>query len=362
VLDDADYTPNPGRSIRIDGEINEALEDRLRPEILELTAGSRAPITVFIDSAGGRTAVGERILGLLRATNQDGESPCRLITIALSRAKSTAADILSAGDFAIADPGSKLLYHGTRITAPEAVTADYASLLAEVLKTSNRRFAASFLDKSAQRFMFFIAAFRDTFEAHRANANHPTLTDLECFQELLCQKATPGAGAVLRQAGSAWLRRGAILTHFLDAVAKVRPCGDAADIERIMLDASIAFEYQNNKADGRSGLRTGGLRRINEHFFFLDAYFRSINGVRFAELCGRGASLALTKDELDALSTEERAEQSREYFLPFWSFFAEICEILQQSEHELTALDAFWLGLIDTVRPDLAALAAPTRL
>jgi hypothetical protein len=58
------------------------------------------------------------------------------------------------------------------------------SLLVEVLRSSTRRFVASLLDKSAQRFVFLVFTLRTTFAAHRANANDPILTDLDCFQEV----------------------------------------------------------------------------------------------------------------------------------------------------------------------------------
>ena len=32
-----------------------------------------------------------------------------------------------------------------------------------------------------------------------------------------------------------------------------------------------------------------------------------------------------------------------------WSFFVALCHALQEGENELTATDAFWLGLIDEV-------------
>ena len=66
ILSDADFTPNPDRSISIDGNFTEALLERLRPEILELTAQNREPITIYIDSEGGSPDVGQRILDLLK--------------------------------------------------------------------------------------------------------------------------------------------------------------------------------------------------------------------------------------------------------------------------------------------------------
>ncbi|MGB2679147.1 MAG: ATP-dependent Clp protease proteolytic subunit [Candidatus Acidiferrum sp.] len=354
MSDDADFTPNRDRSIRVDGAIDHRLEDRLRPQILELTAGSREPITVFIDSEGGSAAAGERILELLRSPHQDGAS-CRIITVARAKAWSAAADLLSAGDFAIAHPGSRLLYHGTRITTPQPVTADHASLLADVLKSSNRRFSASLLEKSAERFLFLLFALRATFEEHRAGAGGRTLSDLDCLQEISCRKAPPAAQKVLRQAANIWDRYHGLVTHFEEQAAIARLFGETTEIEKIMLASSISFECENNKTDPQWSLRTGGLNRINEHFFFLDEYFQGTNGACFAMLCERWAPLIIAEDGQELLSAEEKARKFRRYFPPFWSFFIALCHALQRSEHELTAMDAFWLGLIDTVRADLTA-------
>jgi ATP-dependent protease ClpP protease subunit len=347
---EADFTPNPDRAIWIDGEINKAMEKRLRPEILELTAGSRAPITVFINSRGGNLAVSHRILDLLRPTGEAGESPCRIITVAGSTAQSMAADILSAGDFAIADPGSKLLYHESRISLPQDLTADYASAVGELLKICNRSAAASFLDNLADRLLFLISAFGPEVEAHRTNANDRTLTDLECFQAVLFQKVSPTAQKVLIRASFHWNRRCGLIAHFEEELAKARLSSETADVERIMLDTATAFEYETNGTDREWSLRKRGLSNINEHFFFLDAHFRETNGVQFATLSGRWAHRILAKDDLDALSAEEKAEKFRAFFLPFWSFFVAIRRALHQAENELTAMDALFLGLIDTVQ------------
>jgi hypothetical protein len=196
--------------------------------------------------------------------------------------------------------------------------------------------------------MFLLSALRATFDAHRENANDRTLTDLDCFQEILCQRVSPSAQKVLRQAATIWIRCYGLVTRFQEEVA-ARGSSEEADIERIMLDASIAFEYENNKTDRDWSLRTGGLGRINDHFFFLEAYFQGTNGVQFAALCERWAPLIVTKDAQGVLSAEEKAETFRAYFLPFGSFFVAFCHALQQSENELTAMDAFWLGLIDTL-------------
>ncbi len=106
---DPEFTPNPDRAVWVEGQLNEALLDRLRPGILELTAQNRDPITVFINSSGGSLEVSEGILSLLRRTTQDDSRASRIITVAAPKAKSAAANLLSAGDFAIAYPECMLL-------------------------------------------------------------------------------------------------------------------------------------------------------------------------------------------------------------------------------------------------------------
>jgi ATP-dependent protease ClpP protease subunit len=197
---DADFNlnPNPARAVWLDCRLNQALLDRLEPQILALTSQSREPITIFINSPGGETAIRQRILNLL--------APCRTITVACPNAGSAAAVVLSSGDWAIVMPESKLVYHGTRIRAFDAITAERATRLAEVLKNSNDTAVASLVCKSARRFRFIVSAMRSSFEEHRANAGDPTLRDVECFTDLLHDKLSVGGQMVLLRAIVNWYR------------------------------------------------------------------------------------------------------------------------------------------------------------
>ena len=48
-----------------------------------------------------------------------------------------------------------------------------------------------------------------------------------------------------------------------------------------------------------------------------------------------------------------------DYFLQFRVFFLALCRALQEGENNITAMDAFWLGLLDTIRPDIQPLRPP---
>ncbi len=337
MLDDADFTPNPDRAIWVEGQLNEALLERLRPEILELTADNREPITVFVNSGGGSSEVSEAILRLLRRTTQDDARVSRILTVAAPKACSAAANLLSAGDFAIAYPDSRLLWHGGRWPLSDLVDAGECGLLyARTLPTFHELAAAALARNSVHRFLFIVSAERALFAQHRADAGDPTLTDPECFQAILRGKLSPDAQKVLELAIPLWAGYNGLLLHFRKKIHRGRTV-TRADLQKLMIYASIAFECESNKDnpawDGR-------LDRINDHFYFLNAYF-DIGKLR-DWVAGR------------AVPQTTEADDS----LQFRVFFLALCRALQERENKLTAMDALWLGLIDTVRADVTAPTA----
>lgn len=147
-----DFEPNPGRAIWVEGALNQSLVDRLQPEIQALTSRSTDPIAIFINSPGGSGAACDRLLSLLGGW--------RTITVATHQAESAAAILLSSGDWAIALPESKLLYHGTTIATPKPIDAAWAVSLSMALGKANREATASVVRKSARRFAFVVSALR----------------------------------------------------------------------------------------------------------------------------------------------------------------------------------------------------------
>jgi hypothetical protein len=301
----------------------------------------------------------EVILKLLRTTNQDGASSCHVITVAISRASSAAADLLSSGDYAIALPESSLLYHGVRTSMTDPVTAERATELTEALKISNDRYAMSLARKSEWRFLFRVFTLRGQFQNHRETTGDPGLSDLQCFTSILRKNLSPSAANVLDQALERWDRYNGLLQHFQKLVTKSRPSKPemrAAQIEKIMLRAIINFEVLRNRTNPNWSFREGGLARVNDDFFLLNEYFQSAYSEQFKQICERWGSFVLSdadKDELSKLVEPEKSskklEKARPYFLPFWSFFVALCHALQEGDNELTPTDAFWLGLIDEV-------------
>jgi len=64
----------------------------------------------------------------------------------------------------------------------------------------------------------------------------------------------------------------------------------------------------------------------------------------------------LSTSEKEEINKTPEAERNGKLVLkvrplldPLWSFFVALCHTLQEGENELTAADAYWLGLIDEV-------------
>jgi ATP-dependent protease ClpP protease subunit len=361
LVPDPNFRPNPNRAIYISGLIDQALVDRLTPAIMQLCANNREPISVYIDSRGGSPQSAETILRLLKATNQDNEQGCHVITVVTTRAASAAADLLSAGDYAIALPDTSILFHGVRTpTWSDLVTMEQASSIADFLKLSNDRYAMTLAKKSERRFMYLFFALQNQFPTYRTRTNKADLPPLECFIGLVREKLSQLANKILDRAWERYERYNALLSHVFALAAKTKKnpfAGSAeAEVESFMLRAIVQFELKKNRADKDWTFSGRGLVRVNDDFFLLQEYFATAFGPEFNQLCERWADLVLSEAdnaELALLQDPERSERKRAkvrpHFQPAWSFLVALCHALQEGENEISALDAFWLGLIDEV-------------
>lgn len=321
-----DFTPNPERAIWIEEKFTEALLERLRPQILELTQ-SPVPISVFLNSGGGSPDAAEEILRLLRRTTQDG-ARARVITVVMTKASSMAANFLSAGDFAIAHPDCTLLYHGGRWPLEDLVSDGEAGrLYAHTLPVFHERNAAVLAQNSVRRFLSIVSACRAIFAEHRA-AGDPALTDLECFQAILRGKLSPAGQAVLDRAIPLWRSSNGVLFHFQKKLRRGRTV-TKEHLRKLMLYSAFACECDPAAWDA-------GLAKICDQFYFLNSYFD------FGEL----------RDYVAGRESLPAGTDAEEYFLQFRFFFHAICRALQEGENYITPVDALWLGLVDTIRAD----------
>lgn len=347
------FTENPARAVYVQGYIDQALVYRLTPEIITLLNQSREPITVYIDSPGGLVTYMQALLKLLKSSDQSFSKSCRIITVVTSRAASAAADMLAAGDYALAYPESTIIYHGVRIPGDRPLTAEETSLMAQRLRAGNDSFAMELAREAEFRFIFRFISLKDEFPTVRQG--DPDMSDLDCLLALISEKLTESANDVLKKARDRYRRYHDLLLTIFRKSSRAKGYRTRAEQEAAQIKAIVDFERKGKDKDW--GFFTDGIHQLTDDFFLLHEYLWMIRSERFKQLCLEWADFLLTDEELEEINqisdekekSEKTIEKARPHLRPIWSFFVALCHVLQEGENELTATDAFWLGLIDEV-------------
>ena len=359
VQPDPDYRPNPKRAIFVHGQIDLNLVYNLAPAILRFQHESRDPITVYINSPGGITLYSEQLTQLLNATNQDNAISCRIITVASGMAASAAADLLCAGDYAIAHAETRLLFHGVRRSG-EGITVEVASNIADSLRRTNEQYAISLAAKSVRRLGFRYAWMRSEFQEFKSKTANPPTTDTECFIGMISERISQEALQVVKRAVRRNQQYEALVDHVSKSfvrLAKSKKQASKADTEAVVMKSILDFEKKRNSKESSWNFSNGGLSQAVNDFLLVNEYFAMYDAEHLKRLCDNWGMFFLDeagRQELasmtDTAQYQERLHQLVKPILrPLWLFFIATCYELQNEENVLRAEDAFWLGLIDEV-------------
>jgi hypothetical protein len=299
----------------------------------------------------------ETILRLLKLSDQDSSGPCHIITAVTTRAASAAADLLSSGDYAIAFPTSSILYHGLRQQETDPLTVEATSKLTNILRFSNDIYAMALARKIEDRFSFRYVMTRDAFGAFRTQTSAPDMTDLECFVRIVEGKLSSDAKAVWQKAKDRHERYDGLFKTILKKIKRDIPSASEVQIEADCIKAILEFELKRNKGVPSWSFKRGGIGELVDDFFLLNEYLSNYGSERLKKWCTSFGKWILPKpeaDEIEAISdekarTEKLVAKVRPLLQPLWSFFVALCHALQEGENELTATDAYWLGLVDEV-------------
>jgi ATP-dependent protease ClpP protease subunit len=348
------YRHNPNRAIYVHGRIESDLVQKLTGDILSLQNESRSPITVYIDSPGGDLSAASALWRLLTASNQNNDKPCRIITVVTTRAASAAADLLSSGDYALAHPQSAILYHGSRMYFERPLTMEFSSAVSRHLRAENDKYAMDLLRKIEDRFMLRLMFSSQHFENIRKKHPGAKMTDAECFLSLVNDKLSPEAKNVFAEAKR---RRDRYDSLINSVVKKSHKSKSKTKTEANRIKAIVDFERESNKKFKNWTFLREGLPRINDDFFLINEYLAISESERLAFMCERWGTVALSDKERlriekisdDNLRKDKLIRIVRPKLIPLWTFFVALCHVLQEGENELTAKDAFWLGLIDEI-------------
>jgi ATP-dependent protease ClpP protease subunit len=157
---------NWNRAIHIDTIIDDTLLKILTPSILKLKQENTDPITIGIDSPGGSIAAMKSLLGLLKAPDQDGNLT-KIYTVSTNRTYSAAASLLAFGDYSVAYPHSKILYHDLRYSGIEDVTPSKALRTARELERGNVEFSLDLANQVRWRLIWVYLSLKKNFTADR---------------------------------------------------------------------------------------------------------------------------------------------------------------------------------------------------
>jgi ATP-dependent protease ClpP protease subunit len=366
IKPDQNYRANPSRAIYVDGVLDDQLLSKLTPQILKLHQ-VRKPITLYIlNSPGGNVGIMQDLIRLVQLKDQDAADPCRLITVVTAKAQSAAADLLSAGDYAIALPGSTLLYHGVRtpglIPALQPLTAERTSLLAHVLRLTNDAYAMQLAQKAETRFRLRYILLRPSFK--KLKDSKPGMSDFDCFLELLPAKLSLGAKKVFKKARERYARYEPLFSKVTKKTSGNRGPERRAKQEARTIKAIVDFEIASNKNDVNWTFKDGGLTRVVEDFFLVSEYVEEEQSDRIRLWCLSLGKMSLTKEEVaeldqipdEKLRNERLIEKVQPPLKPLVMFFVALCHALQEDDNELTATDGYWLGLVDEVMGDNSLL------
>jgi ATP-dependent protease ClpP protease subunit len=361
------FRPDPERGVFLSQGIDQGVLDRLVPTILGLQAGSRRPISVYIDSLGGSLFAASSLQAVLKCSDQDGNPPCRLITIATGIAGSAAADLLMAGDYALALPHARILCHGVSRGQQGALTRESAYQLSIDLANSNEQFAIQLATNCVNRFIFRVANAYAGFPAIRLKRQNPNLPDAACFIEFVRDKVSPTLVQVLESAHERSLDNDALDVSVGNALEKEENVSEMPprEFELHLLKAILDYEENQHLTEPNWRFGREGLQKVHDKLELLLDKYGNHHSDMISTLCARWGLMFLPGEQASSISQlpnneqEERVAAAVKHLLrPLWFFFVSICRALQQDDYWMSAEEAYWLGLIDEVvgRTDLPSL------
>jgi hypothetical protein len=257
-----------------------------------------------------------------------------------------------------------VLYHGVRSLSDDPLTAQAAQVLTESLRSSNDRYAMELAGRSYGRLVFRYTLLMKDFAGYRESVHSDRRkvppTDLECFVGLLTKHLSMVARQLIRETQ----KRNATYSTLVEKVVSYAgrrkgfsdPNASMAQFESAILHGVIDYELAKNKHLPGWRFSKRGLSRVSDDFLLTKEYISAYESKTMLDECQRYAVFFLKDHHREALSQvpeesleEEKLKIIKPVIRPVWLFFVALCHILQESEYELTATDAYWLGLIDEV-------------
>lgn len=356
-----DFRPNPDRAVYLSGEINQALVDRLTPEIMRFRAISTDPITVYVDSPGGDIRSAEVLRELVRCSGQDCK-PIRLLPVATGWAASAAADFLALGDYCLAFPHARILYHGSRRFGQFELTVERASILARNLQQANDMFADRLARTIFPRFLLRVLlldenhAIQAYIKAATGDHGHPDIQPI--VDALRKQISNPVARLVerSRQVQQSIQAMDATVLNKIKKKTNIKV--GTPEFERVFFQSILEFKTKKHRGEPWM-LSDGGLAEVASDFDLLHDFHFGSHTKTLTTWVSSFGPMFLSEEQRHAFNDIPKEDDGRrlEYLQKhasrkirmLWYFVVSFCRGLQKSDYEFTPFDAYWMGLVNEV-------------
>jgi hypothetical protein len=236
----------------------------------------------------------------------------------------------------------------------------------ESLRSTNDRYALALAERALSRFGFRYVSQRSHFAAHRIKIAKPAYPELFCFLDIIEEHLSVTGTRVVARALTRNKRYHDLSQNIARRLVRrkrfYQPKVDA-EPEAEIITAIVEYELRINRKKPRWKFSTGGLSQLATDFLLVREYMGMWDSSHLNQMCSLFGEYLMTDEdtqELAAMADENERNEAKHdkvkiLLRPLWVFFMALCYALQEEENELSASDAYWLGLIDEVvgRADL---------
>jgi ATP-dependent protease ClpP protease subunit len=351
----SNYRPNAARSINVIGEFDEPMAADVLPEILRLRQESNDPITVFIHSRGGFITTMEAIDSALQTMDFDGNAP-KIITVAVGDVSSAAANLLAFGDYSIVYPDSNILFHGIRVGEVQ-VTVEGAQNMAGRLASLNRKVSQRVAKQILPRIMFRLVQIKPQLIKKQKNGELKSEDLIQHFTDAISFKVGGTAKRLIQKCSTRVSAAASLSESIIQKIKFSKNANPKKDDPKV-LRSVLKHEIENSKSADWM-LDESGMQRLVEDYFLLrgfhqaqshEMYFQAIQiyGPEFLNETDR-AYFNKTKSEDDKKAMVFLFGKTSPFIAHLWFYTVTLSHNLYVGENQISARDAYWLGLIDEI-------------
>lgn len=340
------FTPNPSRKANAYGALSRQRIERIRLELANLIKQSDQPISIYINSPGGKIDFISTFHDTL-FSRKPNERALPLITIVREKAESSAAYLLILGDYSYAHTYSKLLLHGVGYFSLKKnlkIHREEAAAIVMRLDEKNRAIAQKLSRRVVRRLAFkhhllageskgqsmpnrWVKQFVQSLQGRlRSEKNHTLMAEALTHFQSICPNLGslhPSAKeqfSILRQWTTRRLRAQQKSGNTLDGAAALGLAIDLTHLSDFLSDEFLAQLPQLTESHGR----------------YLLSPEETANHAQ-----------ALKADPVKAKNNLQKIAGPR--LLQLWCFSYALCWRLLIGENEVLPEDAYWMGLVDEV-------------